>query len=675
MPTYTYPEDRSGVLAGNRIVSESHVVTFDNTRDYHFIVPRFAPFFAMSVRLYKQVGSTLVPTTYGVDYHFGLHFVGASLSVAQDIYGALVPLNVTEDTIFVIEYQTLGGQWTLDLPALTTAAADIAKNPRALTWEQMVSLPAMFSPTDHPWNFTDMVGQTELVNAILQVATAILNRASDDSANHTKNLLNPHDTTKGQLGLSLVQNYGPAGLLDAISGQMVDGLITPATLRAVLDNLGVLNVSTNLRSMESHIDDTELHTVSKKKVGLENVSNYPVVTRDEVLRNARVQKYVTMDMMIEWMSLYGGANDMTTKAPIPQGALLHQYCNSNYDRMGTYSDGKGGTYESVLVIKDVDCGYQSTVPIAHPAKGTILSQYCSGTTMMGLKADGGGGVYSEVVRMNAVECAAGSGYPPVGTVLGSVCEGTTLVRTIANGSGGTTFDRVVNSSECASVAHPPAGTLTSYACRGFDMIGTYTNGSGGTYDAIMTRNSGECGYVAPTTPPTQTFPPAGTVLGHACSGFNRQEIRANGSGGTYNITVTVNSVECGYVATVAPTTPPTLARSIQISSTHSSLWIGDIETLSAVLTGWEPNTTYTINGYSQHPGFNNGNALITTSPVVTTDRSGNATWRLTHTIDATVPIGMSDNWFTESATGRQSNHLARRFMGARTTGGFSAGPG
>lgn len=667
MPTYTYPEDRTGALVSNRLVNEPHVITYDNTRDYHFILPVFAPFYASSVRVYKRVGASRLPTTYGVDYHFGLHFVGASLSVAQEIYGAIVPLNITEDAVYEIEYQTLGGPWTLDLPGLTSAAADIAKNPRALSWEQLVNLPTMFSPTDHPWNFTDMVGQTDLVNAITQIAGAILNRSSDDTANHAKNLLNPHNTDKHQLDLGKVANFGPAGLIDAIGGQSPDTLITPATLRAVLDHLGVLLVSSNLQAMESHIGDTELHSMNKKKLGLENVSNFPPVSRDDIMRNARVQKYVTMDMLIEWMSMHGCSSDTTTKAPIPQGALLHSYCNSNYDRMGTYADGKGGTYESVIKTKDVDCGYQGTTPIAHPPAGTLLQQYCSGTTEMGLKADGYGGVVSEVLALNSAKCTTGSGYPPAGSVLGTVCEGTTLVRTIANGGGGSTFERVANSPECVNVVFPPKGTLVSYACRGFDRMGTYTDGSGGTYDAIITINSPDCGYVAPTTPPTQTFPPAGTVIGTSCNGYNKQEIRANGTGGTYNVTITVNSAECGYVATTAPTTAPGTTRTMQLSSTHSSLWVGDNETLSLVMSGWTPNTTYNLKFYTQSPGFANGAPYMTLEQAVTTDRSGNATWRLSHLIDNTIPPCLTDNWVVEPATAIVSNHLSRRFMGPRVS--------
>lgn len=665
MTTFTYPEDRTGVAPSNRVLSEPQVVTYDNTRDYHFLIPKFSPFFAESMRVFKRAGASLLPLTFGVDYHFGLHFVGASLSVAKDVFGGIVPLNVAEDTEFVLEYQTLGGQWTLDTAAMTTAIADIVKNPRALSWEQIVNLPTMFTPTDHPWDFNDLVGQTEVVNAIVQIANAILNRASDDNYNHVRNLLNPHQTNKDQIGLDKVENYGPASPIDAVAGESNDSLITPATLRAVLDQLGILDISDIIKTFAIHMADTGIHNPTKASIGLGAVENLPVVTRDDILRNAKVQKYVTMDQLVEYVAIHGCGAQSSTAPPIPQGALLHTYCNVHYDRIGTYADGKGGTYESVIQPKDTTCGYQTTTPIAHPPKGEILTQYCSGTVLMGLKADGFGGVYSEIVQTDAPQCKGGGDYPPAGTVLSTVCEGTTLVRTLANGSGGVTLERVENSSQCQVVVHPPAGALIDYECRGFDQWGTYTDGSGGTYDAIITRNSVDCGYVAPTTPPTQTHPPAGTVLGYTCQGFNRQEIRANGSGGTYNVTVTVNSTECGYQNTPAPTSTPAQPRNIQFSTTSTQLYYGDPEVISTILTGWAPNMTYEIELWLYSPTIPAPQERIGGTMTVITDASGNGVGRRSQVTGPDIPVGVYHSWSVEKITRKASAKVSRYHLGPR----------
>lgn len=667
MTTYTYPEDRTGTAPANRVLNEPHVVTYDNTRDYHFLVPTFAPFYMENLRVFKRAGASLLPLVLGVDYQLGLHFESASLSVAKELYGAVVPLNVTEDTEFVLEYQTLGGPWTLDTAAMTAAIADIVKNPRALTWEQIANLPTLFNPTDHPWDFADLKGFEDLIPAVTSIATAILNRASTEDHNHTRNLLNPHQTNKAQIGLDKVENFPPASPIDAVAGESSTTLITPSTLRAVLDALGVLDLSSALAAMEAHLSNSDIHNPTKAKIGLGSVENLPVVTRDEVLRNAKVVKYVTMDALIEWFALYGCGSSETAKPPIPQGALLHTYCTSNYDRMGTYADGKGGTYESIVQPKDVTCGYLTPTPVAHPPRGDILTQYCSGTSLMALKADGSGGVFSALLQADAPQCKSTGECPPNGTVLNTVCEGTTLVRTIANGSCGVTFTRTENSTECQVVVHPPAGTLIKYECRGFDEWGTYTDGSGGTYDAILKRNSADCGYVAPTTPPTQTNPPAGTVLGTSCSGFNLQEIRANGSGGTYNVTIAVNSPQCGYQNTPAPTSPPPLTRGLLYSTTQTQIWYGDTEIVSVVMTGWEPNRSFTVNLMLTSPTLPANQQPFKGGEVqIQTDGSGNGSARLTLPATPAVPVGVYTCWAQEPTTGKQSPTVIRTFLGYRS---------
>jgi hypothetical protein len=55
---------------------------------------------------------------------------------------------------------------------------------------------------------------------------------------------------------------------------------------------------------------------------------------------------------------------------------------------------------------------------------------------------------------------------------------------------------------------PSNGTFITSYCSGVDLYGTYANGSCGTYDALITSNSGECGYVEPTPTPTATPVPS-----------------------------------------------------------------------------------------------------------------------------------------------------------------------
>jgi hypothetical protein len=48
--------------------------------------------------------------------------------------------------------------------------------------------------------------------------------------------------------------------------------------------------------------------------------------------------------------------------------------------------------------------------------------------------------------------------------------------------------------------YPKKGTLISTYCNGYDQYGNYANGSGGTYDELIEVNSLACGYIPPSPP-------------------------------------------------------------------------------------------------------------------------------------------------------------------------------
>jgi hypothetical protein len=92
----------------------------------------------------------------------------------------------------------------------------------------------------------------------------------------------------------------------------------------------------------------------------------------------------------------------------------------------------------------------------------------------------------------------------------------------------------------AAPTYPPSGTILATHCTGVNKYNTVANGSGGSNEVLVEANAPSCGYVAPT------YPPAGTVLNTYCTGYDKYETRANGSGGSTNVLVQSNSSYCGY---------------------------------------------------------------------------------------------------------------------------------
>ena len=97
----------------------------------------------------------------------------------------------------------------------------------------------------------------------------------------------------------------------------------------------------------------------------------------------------------------------------------------------------------------------------------------------------------------------------------------------------------------APPVYPPAGTLlAANQCSGFTLFNLRADGSGGTYNEILATNSTACGYVPPVV-----CTPYGTFLENACVGTQLNYRLANGSCGSYLSPVGYIEGFCGYVAT------------------------------------------------------------------------------------------------------------------------------
>lgn len=554
MSNYTYPEDRTGHKASNRITGEQHTLTPDNTRNYHFIIPKFAPFFGQSIKVFKSINDTLLQLKEGVDYHLSLEYVSATLSTGKGVYGGISFVNLNLDGTIVLEYQTIGGKWTLDTQKMLEVIANIVFNPRGLTWDQINGKPETFGPTDHTFDFNNLLTEKQLGDKITGIRDAILEKSKQKS-NHEDRIDNPHNVTAEQLELGAFSGKTIATIKEAMDGNSNDKVITASTLKAVLSTLGLLDVANTVKTFKQHLEDkSNPHELTTSYLNLDLIENLPVATSSDVLGKKKVKKYVTLDNLIDFIRIHGcSTSEKESKKYPPKDSLLRAYCKVR-DNMGIFADGFGNTYEKIIELNSPQCGY---VPPPskpqYPAKGTIMTRYCVGFDQYGLYADGYGGQYANLISINNPSCGytgnAGSNnntpptnHPAAGTILGQYCDGSTQVITRANGQGGQYEDRVRNSPNCASIAnHPPAGTLMSTYCAGFNQMGRYADGNGDTYNAVVQVNSTQCGYVAsvPNPPPNNNPPPS--------SGGKNIELRINKKSLTYtNSSMTTDFEILGY---------------------------------------------------------------------------------------------------------------------------------
>lgn len=283
-----YNFDPTGTSAANRITNEQQVITAVNFRDYHYIIPEFAPFFQRNLSIKIQYPDKSMRTLIeGIDYYLSNQFIDASRACAAPIYGSISFLDTSLYGIISISYNTVGGIWNLSLAEMTRILAEEMRNPRITTWEQITYLPERFPVVDHEWDLVDMVGQQQLVSSIDAVTAAILSSNGGGLTSHLQDLNNPHAVTKAQVGLGAVQNYGIATQLQAEAGTASNVYMTPLRTANAIAKIGKALVDTH----EARKDNP--HNVDKSQVGLSNVQNYGMATVAEAKAGVLSDRYMS----------------------------------------------------------------------------------------------------------------------------------------------------------------------------------------------------------------------------------------------------------------------------------------------------------------------------------------------------------------------------------------------
>lgn len=283
-----YPFDPTGTSAANRIGNEQHVITAANFRDYHYVIPAFAPFFEKNLSLRLQYPNGQIRTlTHGVDYYLSNQFLDASRACAAPIYGSISFLDTDTAGILSLGYNTVGGMWNLSPAEILRILAEEMRNPRITTWEQITYLPTRFPVVDHEWDLIDMVGASSVVTAIDQVRAAILAANGGGLATHINDYANPHRVTKVQVGLGSVENFTIATQQQARDGSSNSFYMTPLRTSDAILAIGGAMVA-------AHANNTaNPHAVTKAQVGLSNVLNYTTATQVQAEAGALDTLYMT----------------------------------------------------------------------------------------------------------------------------------------------------------------------------------------------------------------------------------------------------------------------------------------------------------------------------------------------------------------------------------------------
>lgn len=291
-PIIQYPLDLTGTSPTNKIVGERREITTNTERVF---VPKAGPFYTDSFVIYND--ETNLPLKPVDDYLLVQPFAQASLRSGKDVQSAVV-LKMAAPVIVRMDYQVVGGEYSWNLGALADLIAELNLDERAVKWGSIIGRPTMYPAAPHIHDIGDTYGWEYVVWQLERITNAILvgdeasheelrqqmlfirdglqaniDKVDNKLIEHINDVLNPHKTTKAQVGLGSVDNFPTANDVEANAGTALNRFMTPAATTI----LGTRIAKEEVNAHEAK--KTNPHNVTKAQVGLGNVDNFLTATQ------------------------------------------------------------------------------------------------------------------------------------------------------------------------------------------------------------------------------------------------------------------------------------------------------------------------------------------------------------------------------------------------------------
>lgn len=302
---FRYPLDPTGLSPDNLV--QGDIKTMLN-RPIRAVAPTYGAFFVESLKIRDMATQQWLTDQ---QFYAAELFQFPTERYGKAICGIVVITDPTVSSQIELDYQCLGGEYSTNSDAIVQMIENLELDNRPVAWGNLINKPDAFPPVLHYHDAGDIYGFEYVVHALDRIRGAILlgDDASHDAIyryiddalgaagngsdaalqriiNHENNTLNPHATTKAQVGLSLVQNYGVATQAQAEAGLSNETYLTP--LRAA-QQIQVL-VGTSLTQHLAASNNP--HNTTKAQVGLGSVDNF--ATADQAAAEAGTSNVMFM---------------------------------------------------------------------------------------------------------------------------------------------------------------------------------------------------------------------------------------------------------------------------------------------------------------------------------------------------------------------------------------------
>jgi hypothetical protein len=304
--TGLYEEDLNGTNPLNLVTDERHTVVTPGKDDFYFFIPRAAPFFVDSIKVFNHLTGALL--VEGADYNIGHKFIDAMKSTGRPIAGSIRLMKRTIQGILRLEYRTLGGPWGFSDAAILAELARRQYNPLIRTWGSIDVLPHSFPSLEHSQPIgTGLVGSVELLAGLERIADVLEASAAGTTEQHLLDFNNPHRTTKQHVLLGNVQNYPMADNQQATLATQADLYISPAGVYLAIQEHAIKKLNQHL------LDKANPHEVRAIHIGLDKVPNYPAASDVEALditNNSVLMTPYTVSLLLQQSSDSGRIDEV-----------------------------------------------------------------------------------------------------------------------------------------------------------------------------------------------------------------------------------------------------------------------------------------------------------------------------------------------------------------------------
>ena len=241
MATLTFlPLDLSGARLSNRITQEPQTLIALPHRSERLILLRHGGFYTEQLTIFRPDGSTL---KRGVDWRPAYLYQGLTELTTQEAYGLIVIKNPDVPATVKVSYRAIGGLFGVPVDELKAIIRATQTDQYAFTWDSIVAKPSQFNAEEHKHKFWQVYGwDSTLVEldrirkAILVGDQAMMDDAKDYAAllladskskldgfggafeQHYADFTDPHVTTKLQIGLPRMENWGMATKQQSLDG-------------------------------------------------------------------------------------------------------------------------------------------------------------------------------------------------------------------------------------------------------------------------------------------------------------------------------------------------------------------------------------------------------------------------------------------------------------------------